>query len=346
MAWASIVGHDGVIERFRSSIKRGRLSHAYLFVGPDGVGKELLARELAKALLCAADAGEPCDECPACRKVEHGNHPDLTLIRRAEQRSQLVIDQVREEIQDPIGYKPFEGRYKIFVVADAERMTEEAQNCLLKTLEEPPPHSLLILVATRLEPFVETVVSRCQIVRFRPLAARLVEPILVERHGMEAERAQVLARLSEGSPGRALRYDAEGVHETTLWLLGELSSMPPGGEFVVAAELLQGVRDQGGRLEDARERLRPVLELLALAWRDLFFRASGYSEELLVWGTGCEVLQTMARGLSPPRARRLMELVVEARDHLDANVNIKLLVEKLLLDMAALLPGRELLTVR
>ena len=179
MAWSRVLGHDGVVERFRESLARGRVSHAYLFVGPEGIGKGLFARELATALLCKEGRGEACDACRACRKVDHGNHPDVALVRRIEQtakggaRSQILIDQVREEIQEPIGYKPFEGSHKVFIVADAERMTEEAQNCLLKTLEEPPPRSLLILLAGRLEPFVDTVVSRCRIVRFRPLAAEL-----------------------------------------------------------------------------------------------------------------------------------------------------------------------------
>jgi len=352
MAWSSIVGHDGVVERFRHSIARERLSHAYLFVGPEGIGKELFARELAKAVQCAGQTGEACDACPPCHKVEHGNHPDVWFVRRVEQtskgerRSQIVIDQIREEIQDPIAYKPFEGRYKVFVITEAERMTEEAQNCLLKTLEEPPPHSLLILLASRLEPFVDTVISRCQVVRFRPLPSRLVERILVDGHGMEPSMARVLARLTGGSPGLALRYQADGAYETTQWLLGELSSMPPGGEFAVAAELLGGSASKGTRLEDARERLRPVLDLLTLAWRDLLFRGLGSDDDLLAWGPGCEALATLGDRLPAARAGRLVELAAQARDHLDANANIKLLVEKLLLDIGALLRDGEPLKAR
>jgi len=352
MAWSTILGHDAVVERFRHSLARGRMAHAYLFVGPEGTGKRLFARELAKALLCTEGEGEACGRCRACRKVDHGNHPDVSLIRRiertakGERRTQIVIDQVREEIQHPIGYKPFEGAYKAFIVDDADRMTEEAQNCLLKTLEEPPPHSLLILVAARTEPFVETVVSRCQVVRFRPLPAELVEQILVGREGMDPPTARVLARLSEGSPGRALRYHEEAAYETTLGLLGDLASIAPGVEFAVAAELLDRVREGGSRLEDARERLRPVLNLLTLAWRDLFFCASGYSDELRAWDTEREELRAVGEGLAAARARRLAQLTIEARDQLDANVNIKLLVEKLLLDTGAILRHREAVGVR
>ena len=350
MAWSRVLGHDEVVKQLRDSLARGRLSHAHLFVGLEGVGKELLAREFARAVLCLKGGDEACGECPACLKVEHGNHPDATFVRRIERtekgegRTQIVIDQVRERIQEPIALKPFEGRYKVFVVADAERMTEEAQNCLLKTLEEPPPHSLLILVAARTELFLETVLSRCRIVRFRPLAGELVERILVGHEGMEPARARVLARLSGGSPGRALRYEQEGAYETTLWLLGELAKMPLGAEFAVAGALLDKSRAGGGPLEDVRERVRPVLDLLTLAWRDLFLRASAYPEELTAWSAECEALSALPRELTPARARQLVRWTLEARDQLDANANIKLLLEKLLLDFSALLRWRSLVS--
>ena len=352
MAWSTILGHEALAERFRESVALGRLAHAYLFIGREGIGKELFARELAKALLCGQGAGEACDACRSCQKVEHGNHPDVSFIRRiartakGERRTQILIDQVREEIQEPIGYKPYEGSHKVFVVADAERMTEEAQNGLLKTLEEPPPHSLLILLASRAEPFVDTVVSRCRIVRFRALAADVAERILVERLECEPEAARVLARLSGGSPGLALRYrDGEG-YETVLWLLAELAAMAPGGEFVLAGEILDHVKKTGDRLEDTRERLRAVLALLTLAWRDLLLAALGCREELQTWRAPCEGLRDMGARLTPERAKGLVELGIETRERLDRNANIKLLLEKMLLDTCALVHGREPIAVR
>ncbi|MFW6108239.1 MAG: DNA polymerase III subunit delta' [bacterium] len=346
MAWSSILGHEDAVGRLRESIARGRLSHAYLFVGPDGVGKALVARELAKTLLCDREADAACDACGPCRKVAHGNHPDVTVLGRIERtakgqrKTRIVIDQVREEIQGPIAYKPFEGRWKVYVVEDAGRMSEAAQNCLLKTLEEPPPHSLLILVADRLEPFVDTVVSRCQVVRFRPLAAEQVEAILAARAELESAQAAVLARLSEGSPGRALGYHEAGTYETACWLLEELGSMPAAGGFVLAGDLLDRAKEKGSRLEDARVALRPVLELLTLAWRDLLVRASGYSESLLVWGDASPALLALGEGLSATQARRLVERTLAARDQLDANANIKLLLETLILDLREALRGR------
>lgn len=343
MGWSRIIGHEGVVARFRETLGRGRLSHAYLFVGPDGIGKELFALELAKAVQCANGPAEACDRCPACQKTEHGNHPDVTFLRRVtqgakgERRAQILIGQVREAIQEPIAYKPFEGRYKVFAVVEAERMTEEAQNCLLKTLEEPPPHSLLVLLASRLEPFVDTVVSRCQIVRFRPLRDEQAARILVDGHGLEPARAAALARLAAGSPGKALHYQATGAHDAALWLLGELGRMQPGGEFALAAALLDKARERGSSLEDARDHLRPVLDLVALGWRDVLLRASGYTGLPLAWGEGCEALNALAAALAPQAARKLLSQTLEARDRVDANANIRLLLETWLLETAALL---------
>ena len=200
MAWSRILGHEPVIARLRESLLRDRLSHAYLFVGPDGIGKGLVARELAKTVLCAESRDEACDGCRACRKVEHGNHPDVTVVERVRDsdkgtaRSAILIDQVREEIQNTIGYKPFEGSHKVFIVSEADRLTEQAQNCLLKTLEEPPGHSLLVLVASRLEPFLDTVVSRCQVVRFRPLPTDLVERIVREHSEEDGASVREIGR--------------------------------------------------------------------------------------------------------------------------------------------------------
>ncbi len=352
MAWSSILGHDAVVERFRESLARGRLSHAYLFIGPDGIGKELFARELAKVVLCTEGGGEACDACRACRKVAHGNHPDVAVVRRiergakGERRTRILIDQVREEIQDVIALKPFEGRHKVFIVSGADQMTEAAQNCLLKTLEEPPPRSLLVLVAPRLERFVDTVVSRCQIVRFRPLAPELVEQILTERHDVEADAAPALARLAEGSPGRALRYLASGAYEAVVWLFTQLAELAPGGEFVLAAEVLDRTKQTGDRLEDTREQLRTMLGLVTLAWRDRLMAELGCGAEALAWGEACDEVNRVLDGVSADRARRLVEATLAARERLDRHANIKLMVEKLLLDTCGLLRGREPILMR
>jgi len=354
MAWSNILGHELVIGRLRESIARGRLSHACLFVGPDGIGKERVARELAKTLLCTEGSGEACDACRACRKVEHGNHPDVTIVERVRDtakgtaRSAIVIDQVREEIQDVISFKPFEGSHKVFIISEAERLTEQAQNCLLKTLEEPPGHSLLILVADRLESFLDTVVSRCQVVRFRPLPIDTVERIVREHSDDEDDEGalRVLARLSGGSPGRAMRYRDEGAYDLVLWLLGQAVEMPPAGEFAVAGELLGEAKKQGASLAAARERLRLVLDLLTQAFRDACFRAAGFSDELLAWSDAEPSFDALCGRLTAGRARRLTLLALEAREQMDANVNIKLVLENLLLGLSATLTRRQTIATR
>jgi len=205
MAWQGIQGHDAQVNAFDRAVRLGRLAHAYLLVGPAGVGKRLFAGELAKALLCEtpSDRLEACDRCAACVLVAANTHPDFFAVSRPAESNELKVELVRELCRG-FSLKSARGRGKVAVLDDADDLNEESANCFLKTLEEPPPHSVFILVGTTIERQLATVVSRCQVVRFAPLA----EPVLLEllrRQGVEdAGLAVRIARLSGGSPGQAL----------------------------------------------------------------------------------------------------------------------------------------------
>src|SRR5262245_29605984 len=181
MSWQPILGHDSVLASFRRVVANKRLAHAYLFCGPEGVGKRLFAAELAKALLCEEPpAGQPlttCDRCASCRLVEAGNHPDFFAVRRPEDKNELPIDVMRELCAN-FGLKAARGRGKVAVLDDADDMNEEAANCFLKTLEEPPPRSVFVLIGTDPQRQLPTIRSRCQIVRFAPLPEKTVLELL------------------------------------------------------------------------------------------------------------------------------------------------------------------------
>src|SRR5439155_18991269 len=171
------------VESFRRAVQRGRLAHAYLFTGPAGVGKRLFAVELAKALLCEGrpddDASrlEACDRCPACVQVEAGTHPDFFRAVRPPDKHEFPIDLMRELCQ-AFALKSSRGRGKIVLLDDADDLNQQSANCFLKTLEEPPPRSVLILIGSSADRQLPTIVSRCQVVRFAPLAQGLVTDLL------------------------------------------------------------------------------------------------------------------------------------------------------------------------
>src|SRR6516164_3341001 len=190
-----------MVRAFDHARKRGRLAHAYLFCGPPGVGKRLFANELAKALLCENPPGaqlEACDRCPACHQVEAGTHPDFFAAGRPEENLEIPIELVRELCRS-FSLKAARGRGKVALLDDADDLNEYSANCFLKTLEEPPAGAVLILIGTRPDRQLPTIVSRCQVVRFAPLPQPLVAALLREQGVEDQALVERLARLSGGS---------------------------------------------------------------------------------------------------------------------------------------------------
>src|SRR5262249_34904591 len=205
VSWQRVRGHDALIRAFQRVIQRGRLAHAYLFTGPPGVGKKLFATELARTLLCERPelpVLEACDGCPSCVQVEAGTHPDFLCVGRPEDALEFPIDVMRDLCQR-FSLKSARGHGKVVLLDDADDLNEESANCFLKTLEEPPPRSVLILIGSSPDRQLPTIVSHCQVVNFAPLPATAVADLL--RAGGVEDDALVerLLPLSEGSPGTA-----------------------------------------------------------------------------------------------------------------------------------------------
>ena len=207
MPWGSVRGHDGVVAALRRSMAQGRFPHAFLFAGPEGIGKRTFALMLARALLCErrpeADL-DPCGACPACLQVAAGTHPDVLRVAKPEDKHELPIGIIRELNHD-LGLKPMAGGRRVAIVDDADDLSEEAANAFLKTLEEPPPRSVLILVGTSAEAQLDTIVSRCRVVRFDPLPEAELAAVLLEQSvATDRAEAERLAHLGEGRVGRAI----------------------------------------------------------------------------------------------------------------------------------------------
>src|SRR6478672_4630056 len=255
--WRGVLGHDDVVEQFRRTLASGRLASTYLFVGPLGVGKRRFAIELAHSLLCTEIAEEeltPCGKCESCRMFAAGNHPDLELIGLPKDKATLPIDlfigdrdhRNQEGLCHRIGMRPFFGRRKVAIIDDADHFGIPSANCLLKTLEEPPPSALLILVGTSPSRQLPTIRSRSQVVRFRGLDVATIANILVET-GAVADQALAAraAKLSEGSVERAVQFADPALWEFRDQIFAELASRRPSS--VRIARAVQAFVDEAGK---------------------------------------------------------------------------------------------------
>jgi DNA polymerase-3 subunit delta' len=205
MKFSEIIGQEVAVNILKKSIENNRCAHAYLFAGPDGVGKRTTAIAFAKALNCRSSSSDGCGRCDSCRKIEKGTHPDVELISAREGGLTISIDQIRK-LQRRVSYKPLEGNWKVYIIDDAASATEEAANCLLKTLEEPPPQVILILITDNIYRLLSTVRSRCQLILFKQIPRTLIEKMLRDQYNVTPDEARSLAWHSSGSIGRALYY--------------------------------------------------------------------------------------------------------------------------------------------
>jgi DNA polymerase-3 subunit delta' len=333
MAWDRIRGQEAARRTFLAASEHGRLGQAYLLAGPDGVGKRLFAKELAKSLLCERPPAPvtACGDCPACAQVEAGTHPDVLHLRTPEGKHELPVDSMREFCSQ-LALKPVRGSRKVGIVEDADDFNEESANSFLKTLEEPPPGALLLLVATDADRQLPTILSRCQVVRFAPLSDAEVAAILAER-GMDPAKGARLARLASGSAGRALALDDEAIAEVRRKLVEGLTAPRP--DFRTLAETWAKFHDdapkdkEGKNTAAQRARASLVLKFLVEAVQQALKLSLGAAV------TGPEAdeaqrLKAFADRVGTDGLVELLDRCVEADFHVERRVQLILVVESVI----------------
>lgn len=315
--WHGIVGHDEIVEQFRRTLAAGRLASTYLFVGPPGIGKRRFALELAHALLCtdSIEASlEPCGRCDSCRMFTAGNHPDVEVVGLPPDKSMLPIDlfigdhehRNRDGLCHRIGLKPFFGRHKVAIVDDADHFSIPSANCLLKTLEEPPPSALLILIGSSPSRQLPTIRSRSQVVRFNSLDRETIAQILVNT-GVTADQdfARRVGELSEGSVERAVE-----LADPALWGFRDQLLSALGGErtdSVRLTRMIQTFVDEAGK-EPAQRRVRlRVVIGFAIEFYRLNLRSEGTAK--------------------PESAVAALDSCLTALENIDRNANVGLVIQ-------------------
>jgi len=322
MPFSDIIGHSRQVEILRRGLERGRLPHAYLFLGPQGIGKRTVALSLAMAIHCGDGPHDFCGRCRSCLSIHVGNHPDVHPVGPLAGKKEIAIQQIRE-LERVLAFRPFSGKKKVALIDPADVMNYHAQNSLLKTLEEPPGDSLLILLAGSTGGLLPTLLSRCQRLSFSPLSQGLVAEELVRRRGVSREQARVLASLTMGSLGEALTCDVEEYLAQRRQWIERLSSLAPKdyrGMMALAEE-------QAGDREQALK----FLQWIEGWYRDILrYQVTEKTEELR-HADLAERVRQQAMLYSIDQVLGILAQIVRAIGEIHRNYNRRLTLEKFLM---------------
>jgi DNA polymerase-3 subunit delta' len=335
----NVIGQPKAVELLRHSLESGRLAHAYLFVGQPHVGKTTLAINLAQALNCEQGI-EPCGQCRSCLRIAAGKHADVQIIRRlpdtgsgeAGPKKEISIGQIRE-LQQAAGLQPYEGKHRVFIIDSAEHLNEESANCLLKTLEEPPPEVLIILLAANDARLLPTIVSRCQRVELLPVPANTIEQELVEHRQIEPDKARAFSRLCRGGIGWAISASLnERLPQERSLRLNELQELVTASldkRFDFATKL-------AAQFNKNRDSVEGVLRLWLDWWRDLLLVKEGCAEFITNVDQWVTLVQH-SESYNVAEIRHFIEAIRAALSQLEQNANPRLVLEVLMLSI----PNRE-----
>jgi DNA polymerase-3 subunit delta' len=327
-----LIGQERAVGLLRRGLEKGNIAHAYLVTGPAHSGKMTLALELARALNCLQEEF-PCGECISCQKIDQAKHADVQVISLADDKEdnnqkEIGIEQVRQ-LQHSANLPPFEGKYKVFIIEDAELLSTEAANCLLKTLEEPQSKVVFVLLAGEGQPILGTIASRCQQIKMAPMPAAEIEAAIIERWGVEVDKARLLSRLCCGRIGWAVTaIENDELLQTHYQVRqGIVDLMFVGGEarFAHAEQMAL-------RFGKQRSVVYDELDLWLELWRDMLLVKAGLSQAVINIDIQNELNQwTDAFNLG--EIRQFIDVIQQTVERLQANANSRLALEVMLLDM-------------
>jgi DNA polymerase-3 subunit delta' len=321
----NLVGHEWAVDMLKKHVTHGTTRHAYLFAGPPGLGRRTLALHFAQALNCQTplEAGIPCGQCRDCRQIEAMQHADLTVIRADSEGGTLKVDQIREARRS-LTLKPYQANFRVALFLRFQEANDNAANALLKTLEEAPSYAVLILTADNPEQLLPTIVSRCEVLRLRPLKIENVQSAL-ENRGIETSQARLIAHISGGRFGYALRLiENEALLERREERLNDLQSLISASRVEKFAYADKLARD--------KESMRQAVLVWLSYWRDVMLRSAQAETPLVNFDRNVEI-EDLARRLDLSVARRAVNNFEDVLEKMERNVNSRLLAEVLLLDL-------------
>ena len=324
-SFKDVVGHRDIINYIKNAVKMDQVSHAYIMNGERGAGKKLLAYLFAMTLLCEEGGEEPCNTCHSCRQAETGNHPDIIRVTH-EKPNSISVDDIREQVNNTIMIKPYQGPYKVYIIDHADLMTPQAQNALLKTIEEPPQYAVLMLLTENAEALLPTINSRCVMLRLRYIKDKLIKKYLMESLKVPDYKADLCTAFAQGNMGHAIMLanseHFNEIREEAVHLLKHIQEME-------LSEIVQAIN----HITVYKLEIEDYLDVIMVWFRDVLLYKATRDMDTVVFKDQIDDIREQARKSSYEGIQLIISSLDKAKARLKANVNFDLVMELLFLTM-------------
>lgn len=321
----SIIGHEQIIQHMSAALKNKKVSHAYIFEGPNGSGKNMLARAFAKALECEAGYGDACDMCRSCHQMDTGNQPDVKWLIH-EKPATISVDDVRTQINSDIVIKPYSSKYKLYIVDEAEKMNEQAQNALLKTIEEPPEYGIIMLLTNNLESLLPTILSRCIVFHLKPVDNYKIVEYLEKEYKVPDYKARICAAFSQGVVGRAIAMaSSEEFNDIQYHVLNIVKNIHDMDVY----EVIETVK----KLSAYKADINDIIDMMMVWYRDVLILKVTKDANSIVYKDEYRFLMEQANRSSYEGLNEIIQSLEKAKIRLAANVNFDVAIEMMMLVM-------------
>ncbi|MCH5260087.1 MAG: DNA polymerase III subunit delta [Lachnospiraceae bacterium] len=321
--FTDIIGQEQIKEHLRGAISTGKVSHAYIINGERSSGKEFIARVFAMALQCEKDEVEPCGECHSCRQALSNNQPDIVYVSH-EKPNTIGVEDIRTQINGDIGVKPYSSPYKIYIMNEGEKMTVQAQNALLKTLEEPPEYAVILILTTQLEALLPTILSRCVVLNMKPVSDVLVKKYLMEELAVPDYKANICVAFARGNIGKAKLLasseEFEKVKDEAITLVKYINDME-------INEIVKAIK----KISEYKFDVNDYLDILSVWYRDVLLFKATKDVNSLIFKEEIQQIMRVSDRSTYEGIETIVGALQQAKRRLEANVNFDLTMELLLL---------------
>lgn len=318
-----IVGHEQIIRHLKSAMQLNKISHAYIFSGEKGSGKKMLANAFAEMLQCEGEGEKPCGTCRSCRQAESHNHPDIIRITHDKPNS-IGIEDIREQLVGDIQIKPYQNKYKIYIVPDAEKLTVQAQNALLKSIEEPPSYAVILFLTTNASSFLPTILSRCVVLNMKPVPDEEVRRYLMEHVEVPDYQADIAVAFAQGNIGKAVKLATSEyfneIKSAAIHLLKNVTEME-----------ISDINGVVTSISEFKVDIQDYLDILAVWYRDVLYFKATKDINGLIFKDQIQSIREQASKGSYEGVETILTSLQKAKERLNANVNFDLTMELLFL---------------